>query len=166
MTIHEIIAQRRSIYPKDYIDKSIDNEHIETLLHAADLAPNHKKTKPWRFRVFKGEEKSQLALEMANAYKNSVAPEDFLEKKYQDIIHKIEQSGAIMTISIHFSGLVPAWEEIAATAMAVQNMYLTCTALEIGCYWSSPKFAENLHDFLQLEDSQKCYGLFYLGYYK
>ena len=29
--------------------------------------------------------------------------------------------------------LIPEWEEIAAVSMSVQNMWLTCTANEIGC---------------------------------
>jgi len=59
--------------------------------------------------------------------------------------------------------LVPEWEEIAATAMAVQNMYLTSTANNIGCYWSTPGMMNHLGEFLGLEENQRCYGLFYLG---
>ena len=62
-----------------------------------------------------------------------------------------------------FSGLVPEWEEIAATSMAVQNMYLTCTANNIGCYWSSPKIVEKLTESLKIEENQQCLGLFYMG---
>ena len=72
-------------------------------------------------------------------------------------------SDSIFTISVNFSGLLPEWEEIAATAMAVQNMYLTATAYEVGCYWSTPGMINHLREFLQLEENQKCIGLFYLG---
>jgi nitroreductase len=87
----------------------------------------------------------------------------FLEKKYLDFADKIAKTDTVVTISVNFSGLLPEWEEIAATSMAVQNMYLTCTANQIGCYWSSHTVINHLGGFLNLEENQRCLGLFYLG---
>lgn len=61
--------------------------------------------------------------------------------------------------------LIPEWEEIAAVSMSVQNMWLTCTANEVGCYWSSPAIINSLNNFLQLKSNQRCLGLFYMGKY-
>ena len=44
-------------------------------------------------------------------------------------------------------------------------MWLTCTANNLGCYWSSPKIISKLDSFLKLEDNQRCLGLFYIGKY-
>ncbi|MEC3876626.1 nitroreductase family protein [Chryseobacterium salviniae] len=161
--LKEIIEQRRSIFPKDYTDTEISQEIIEEILHSATLAPNHKRTKPWRFKIFKSEEKSKLATEMQAIYKATQPEQLFLEKKYNDIGFKINKAGAVVSIVVNFSGMVPEWEEIAAVSMAVQNMYLTCTAKGIGCYWSSPKLVDHLKESLTIEENQKCLGLFYLG---
>ncbi|EFK33010.1 Putative NAD(P)H nitroreductase ydjA [Chryseobacterium gleum] len=161
--LKEIIEERRSIFPKDYTDKEIPQEVLEEILHAATLAPNHKRTKPWRFKIFKGEEKAKLAAEMQAIYKATQPEQLFLEKKYNDIGFKINKADVVVSIIVNFSGMVPEWEEIAATSMAVQNMYLTCTANNIGCYWSSPKIVDHLKDSLTIEENQKCLGLFYLG---
>lgn len=161
--LKNIIKSRRSTYPKDYINAEIDQNIVEEVLSAASFAPNHKKTKPWRFRVFRDEEKDKLGNKLAELYKSSTPPEMFLEKKYHDITHKISSTNTVITVSVNFSGLLPEWEEIAATAMAVQNMYLLCTAYKIGCYWSTPKLAEQLRFFLNLEENQKCLGLFYMS---
>lgn len=161
--LKEIIAQRRSIFPKDYTDTEISQEILDEILHSATLAPNHKRTKPWRFKVFRGEEKAKLALEMQAIYKATQPEQLFLEKKYNDIGFKINKADAAVSIVVNFSGMVPEWEEIAAVSMAVQNMYLTCTANQIGCYWSSPKLVDHLRDSLTIEENQKCLGLFYLG---
>ncbi|KIA89054.1 nitroreductase family protein [Kaistella jeonii] len=158
-----IIEKRRSVFPKNYSDLPIKEEILAEILNSANFAPNHKKTKPWRLKVFRNEEKNQLGQKLAEIYKATVAPQNFLEKKYLDISNKISMSDTIVTISVNFSGLLPEWEEIAATAMAVQNMYLTSTANEIGCYWSSPGMIQHLNEFLELEENQRCYGLFYLG---
>ena len=60
---------------------------------------------------------------------------------------------------------IPEWEEVAAVAMAVQNMWLSCTALGIGCYWSSPGLIHYMDQFFELEKGEKCLGFFYMGYY-
>ena len=161
--LKNIIETRRSIYPKSYSTEEIEEEVLVEILNSANFAPNHKKTKPWRFRVFRGEEKNQLGAHLAEIYKQTTRPEAFLEKKYLDIVDKAVKSDAVITIVVNFSGLLPEWEEIAATSMAVQNMYLTATAHEIGCYWSSPGMINHLAEFLNLEENQKCLGLFYVG---
>lgn len=161
--LKQIIENRRSIFPRDYSGEEIENHILDEILNSANFAPNHKRTKPWRFKIFRGEGKNKLGEKLAETYKINTPPEIYLEKKYQDISNKISKADTVITTSVNFSGLVPEWEEIAAVAMAVQNMYLTCTANEIGCYWSTPKIAEYLGEFIGLEESQKCYGLFYLG---
>ena len=161
--LKEIIENRRSIFPKDYLDEEISQAILDEILNAANFAPNHKRTKPWRFKVFKGEEKLNLGKEVQRIYKQ-ISPENlFLQKKYEDIGFKFSKANLIITISVNFSGLVPEWEEIAATAMAVQNMHLTCTANNVGCYWGTPPMKDYLAEFLGLEEQQKCFGLFFLG---
>lgn len=161
--LQQIIQNRKSIFPKDYSQEAIPDAVLEEILSSTQYTPNHKRTKPWRFQIFRGEEKHLLGRELQEIYKETTASHLFLEKKYQDIGFKVEKSDAVITIVVNFSGLVPEWEEIAATAMAVQNMYLTCTVNNIGCYWSSPKYVELIKNSITIEENQKCLGLFYLG---
>lgn len=161
--LKEIIENRRSVFPKDYTSEEISEEILAEILRSAAFAPNHKKTKPWRFKVFKGEEKTALGNKMAEIYKATTRPEVFLEKKYASITENALKANAIISISVNFSNLVPEWEEIAATAMAVQNMYLTASANGVGAYWSTPGIIKYLDEFLSLQENQKCYGLFFLG---
>ena len=62
--------------------------------------------------------------------------------------------------------LLPEWEEIAATAMAVQNIWISCVGSNIGGYWSTPKYITKLNSFLSLNEDEICLGFFYLGVYK
>lgn len=161
--LKDIIESRRSIFPKSYSTEEIEEEVLAEILNSANFAPNHKRTKPWRLKVFRSEEKDQLGAKLAEIYQQTTNSQTFLEKKYLDISEKISKSNVIVTICVNFSGLLPEWEEIAATAMAVQNMYLTASANEVGCYWSTPGMINHLNEFLGLEENQKCIGLFYLG---
>ena len=64
--VKEIIESRSSIFPKDYSGEDIPQEVLEEILNSSNFAPNHKRTKPWRFRVFKGEEKLNLGYRFAS----------------------------------------------------------------------------------------------------
>lgn len=163
MTLKNIIESRRSIFPKDYTGKVIPTEILDEVLSSATFAPSHKRTKPWRFKALLGEEKEKLGEELQRLYKENTAPAAFLQKKYEDIGFKISSASAVVPIVVEFSGLVPEWEETAAVAMAVQNMYLTCTEHHLGCYWSSPPISLMLSSYLNLTENQRCLGVFYIG---
>jgi len=162
-TLRHIITTRKSIFPPEYSDAPIAKEVLEEIISSADYAPNHKRTKPWRLKAHRGTDKALLGEELVRLYKENVPVENFSERKMNEIAQKVAKSDTIVTISICFSGKVPEWEEIAATAMAVQNMYLTCTAHGVGCYWGTPGFMFQMKDFLQLEENERCYGFFFMG---
>lgn len=161
--LSEIIESRKSVFPRDYSDEKIDEETLREIVKLASFAPSHKRTKPLRLQVFRGDDKNALGNKLAEIYKAITSPDLFLEKKYIDITAKVGKSDTVITISVNYSGLVPEWEELASVAMSVQNMYLACTAREIGCYWSTPGMIRHLPEFLALDDHQQCIGLFYMG---
>ncbi|HKL31936.1 MAG TPA: nitroreductase family protein, partial [Tangfeifania sp.] len=61
MSIDKIIKNRRATPPRFISGDNIEKEKIQRLLENANWAPNHKKTEPWRFIVFQGENKQKLA---------------------------------------------------------------------------------------------------------
>lgn len=164
-TINQLIKTRRSIFPAMYTGEKIDDSLIQNLLENANWAPNHKKTEPWRFKVFTGQGLTRLGDYLAERYKEITPEEKFMEIKYNKTKKKTQQSSHVIALCTERDPKesIPEWEELAALSCAVQNMYLTCTALGLGSYWSSPKTIINAEEFLELKDSQKCYGLFYIG---
>lgn len=165
-----LIRRRRSVFPKSYLtDRPVDCEVIEALLENANWAPTHKLTQPWRFQVFHSpESRNQLGDYMAEYYRKNTPPELFSEEKMIKNGENPRRSGAVMAIILHREPAesIPEFEEIAAVAMAVQNMWLSCTALGLGCYWSTPKAALQAGEFLGLAPNERCLGLFYLGWHE
>ena len=47
----ESIRSRRSIFPRDYVDRTIEPEVMKSLIEAAKWAPFHGSRPPWRFVV-------------------------------------------------------------------------------------------------------------------
>lgn len=164
--IPTIIKSRQSTYPAAYIDQPIPHEDIIKVLEAAIWAPTHKMTQPWRFSIVTKENLPALAYHTAEKYSSLTPVEKFSEMTYNKMMSNISKAGAIIGIGMckdKVAGL-PEWEEVAAVAMAVQNMWLQCTALNIGCYWGTSKAALASGDFLGFDSDTQCLGFFYMGY--
>lgn len=164
--LSDIIKRRRSIFPVSYTNEEVPVSVIKQILESANYAPTHKLTEPWRFIVFRNEGKIKLGNELARLYKEATPAHQFLQKKYDSIIEKAAQSSCVITLNVKLnSDKIPEWEELAALACAVQNMALTAEALHVGAYWSSPGMITELKTYLNLDETEKCFGLFYMGYH-
>ncbi|MGY4386559.1 nitroreductase [Pedobacter sp. UYP24] len=161
-----IIKRRRSIFPNSYTTEEVPVAVIKQILESANYAPTHKLTQPWRFMVFRNEGKEKLGIELARLYKETTPTQHYLQKKYDSITEKTAQANCIIVLNAKLNpDKLPEWEEVAALACAVQNMALTSEALNVGCYWSSPGMIADMKDYLNLEEQEKCFGLFYMGYH-
>lgn len=169
MSIAELIRRRRAIYPKNYLpDRPVAREILEQLLENANWAPTHRLTEPWRFRVFHTpESRARLGDYLAGFYQKNTPPDLFSSEKMEKTREKPRRAGAVLAICMQRdpTDRVPEFEEIAAVAMAVQNMWLTCAELGLGCYWSTPAAALQGDDFFGLAPGERCLGLFYIGWH-
>ncbi|HAD13072.1 MAG TPA: nitroreductase [Saprospirales bacterium] len=173
MTLSEIsllIKSRRAVPPKFYTPgKSIDRSIIEQLLENANWAPTHKRTEPWRFKVFHSEEsRQQLSEYMSEFYRKNTPADLFSEEKMKGAGANPLRAGAVIAI-VHKpdpAANLPEFEEIASVAMAIQNMWLSCAAIGLGGFWGSPKAALESSEFLKLEAGERCLGFFYLAWHE
>lgn len=166
--INDLIKERRSIFPKFYSDSPVEDSIIEQMLENANWAPTHRFTEPWRFTVFHGDGLKKLADFQSSLYKKISEEEGtFDQKKYDKLASKPMMASHIIAIGMKrdVKKSVPEEEEIAAVAMAVQNMYLTATAYQIGCYWGSGgvTYMKEAKAFFNLGDEDKLLGFLYVG---
>lgn len=166
--ITELIRHRRSITPEQFSTRAVHREQVELILQNATWAPTHGMTQPWRFKVYMGEGLKRLGDFVPELYKCTTAPESFKEGKYNKLRERFERVSVVVAVCMERdpAGKIREIEEVEAVACAVQNMYLTCTAYGLGGFWSSPGFmyTRDFSDFLALNESQQCLGLFYIGY--
>lgn len=167
-SVLEVIRNRRSIKPGDYRDTPIPRELLDQLFEAANWAPTHGMTEPWRFTVFEGPSREKLGAELARIYRVRTPADQFQAAKAEKLQRNPVLSPCILAIGMHRqpSGKIPEIEEVEAVACAVQNLHLMATALGIGGYWSSgsPICTEEFREFLQMPAGDQVLGLFYLGY--
>ncbi|RZS92292.1 nitroreductase family protein [Aquimarina brevivitae] len=165
--ITQLIKKRRSIFPASYTGKPVSKEFLTTLVENANWAPTHRITEPWRFKIIQGEALSRLGDYLADTYTDITPDEKLSPYKLKKIKNNCKAASAVIAICMQRDPKerIPEWEEVAATAMAVQNMWLSCTAAEVGCYWSSPPMINYMQDFFELEEGERCLGFFYIGSY-
>ncbi|KPQ15552.1 MAG: Nitroreductase [Algoriphagus marincola HL-49] len=168
--VNKIIRGRRSMFVAQFKENDpVDDAIIEEMLENANWAPTHKLTQPWRFIVYTGEGLKKFADYQAELYKKRAEKNGtpFIEatyNKFKENPTKASHVIAILMKRTESSGL-PVMEEIAATAMAVQNMYLTASAHGLAAYWGTggPTFWEEAREDFGLEGEDMLMGFFYVA---
>lgn len=167
MDISEIIISRRSHFVKEFTGEIVPDSVVQKMMENSRWAPSHKLTFPWRFTVFSGNEKILLCSAMEKYYKEFTPADKFDAAKLRKIETYATKVSHIISIGMHPSGLVPEWEELAATAMAVQNMYLTLTSEPHAAgYWTTGNGtgSDFMKEFVGLLPDDKHLGFFMLGW--
>lgn len=164
-----LLRQRRSIKPVDMDpEREVTKELLGTLFEHANQAPTHGMTEPWRFHVFTGQSREQLAQAMQTIYRSITPPAEFREDKVKKMAENPLLAPVVIAIVMARRGgaKIPELEEVEAVACAVQNLHLTASAAGLAGYWSTPPlvYHSQFSQWLGLTGEDRCLGLFYLGW--
>ena len=164
-----LIRRRRTIKPEKMSDRAVDKRFTAAILENANWAPSHSLTEPWRFMVYTGEAREDLAAYLRRLYVLKTAEKDFSEDKLEKLgLNPLRADVAIIIgMKRQESEKIPEIEEVEAVACAVQNMHLTASAIGLGAFWSSPPIVSTpeMTKFIGLDpDRDKCLGILYLGW--
>lgn len=146
----------------------VPDEQVWQLLALADWAPTHGHTEPWRFKVYTGAKMFGFCEAHAGLYKQVTPLEKYQQEKYDKLLHMGDKASHVLVAVMQRGSLpkIPALEEIAATACAIQNLLLGAAALGIAGYWGSGGMAYHpaMKTMLQLREEDVVLGILYLGY--
>lgn len=163
-----LIENRRSTKPAEMNGKIIPNENIQQLIVLANWAPTHGRTEPWRFVVYEQAAKQQFCHDHAELYKNNTDPEKFMQGKYEKLRQQADLLSHIVIVYMKRSigSNIPALEETAATAAAIQNFLLGAQAMGIAALWSTGGMTHHpaMKNYLNLHEEDIVLGLLFLGY--
>lgn len=167
MDVFEAVRLRRSVKPERMRPDPIPKETIERLLEAANWAPSHGLTEPWRFVVFTGDARLELG-EALGRGSNGGEPLPEGDPRREKIMTKVRTAPVAIAIVCEPSRAanIVEHEEIASVAMAVQNLHLCARALDLAAFWSSGKkaFSPAVAELLGLVPPQRCLGVLFVGY--
>jgi len=165
-TIATIIKNRRTIKPFMMNGERIADEQITQLLELADWAPTHGLTEPWRFVVYANP--ADFCQQHAELYKQNTPAEEFAKGVYDNLAHQGDKASHVIIATMQRGNLpkIPAFEEMAATACAVENILLGATAINLASYWGTGGMILKpaMRTFLNLRDEDEVIGVLYLGH--
>lgn len=169
MEVSEAIATRQSV--NRVKQDEVPRELLEQILDSAVHAPNHKITEPWRFHVFTGKGRGDLARARAKlaeimADEEGEEPDLAAGRVSRERKKAFRAPAVIAVISRAGRDEVETLENYAACSAAIQNMQLTAHALGLASIWRTGPVAYHpfMRDFLGLEDGDKIAAYLYVGY--
>jgi nitroreductase len=149
----------------------VPRELIERILESAVHAPNHRLTEPWRFHVFTGKGRGELArarAELASLQAQAEREEDEMAAGRISRERKKAFRAPVVIVVICEAGRdeVETLENYAACAAAVQNMQLTAHALGLGAMWrtGAPAYHDHMRRFFGLKEGDTIVAHLYVGY--
>tara|TARA_Y100001968_G_C19089032_1_gene586771 strand:- start:125 stop:676 length:552 start_codon:yes stop_codon:yes gene_type:complete len=163
MEITEAIKNRRTIHI--FSKKTVPSEVIEKSIVAANQAPCHKKTFPWRFTRI-GIKKRELLYQLQLTLKfGSKTSDETSSKRIRDKM--LNPSHLLIATQLCTENQVQKLEDYAACACAIQNMSLSLVADDVGCKWSTGKITTNPDTYRIVEINpieEEIIGFIWIGY--
>ncbi len=163
MEIAEAIKKRRTLHI--FSKKSVPREVIEKSIFAANQAPCHRRTFPWRFTSI-GIKKRELLyqLQLTLKFGDKTIDESSL-KKIRDKM--LNPSHLLIATQVCTDNQVQKLEDYAACACAIQNLSLSLVSDDVGCKWSTGKIIKdpNTYQIAQINSSEEeIIGFIWIGY--
>jgi nitroreductase len=169
LDVTRAIETRRSVgrVKQDPVERGL----IERVLESAVHAPNHRITEPWRFHVFTGKGRGELARARAETARLAAKAEGEHEEMVAGRVSRERKKAfrapvVIAVISVAGHDEVETLENYAACAAAVQNMQLTAHSLGLASIWRTGPVAyhEHMRRYFDLEEGDSIVAYLYLGY--
>ncbi len=156
-----VLAGRRSV--TRFSDIPVERRDIELALDVGIRAPNHRRTRPWRFVVVNGDARHRLGEQMAVA----------AARMGQDV--ERARGKALIAPTIICAAVSPQLdrpkvlldEEYLAVGAAIQNIMLALHARGVGSIWTTGALigSDEVREFFGITASNdRILGLIYVGF--
>jgi nitroreductase len=167
----DAIQARRSFALNQLSPEPIDLGAVQLMLEAANWAPNHGSTEPWRFSVFAADGRHGLSEAFGTAYR-LLTPDDrytaVAEQAQRDRVWQAPvwiSLGMLPALNERGAARMPEWEELIAVGCAAHNALLVAASLGLGAKWTSGAVVTHPHvaQFVDLEPRARLLGFLYVG---
>lgn len=162
-----IVRDRRSNLNVD-TGREVPRAIVDELLGLAVTAPNHYRTKPWRFAVLTGEARRRISEVAAKAVeKKGGANEATLERQRTQFLRA---PVVVVAAAAPDADPVKDFENKYTVAAGVQNMLLGATAMGLASAWRSgaamvdPDVSRAVKAEVGLDEGDEIIAFVYLGW--
>ena len=160
------LRTRRSSLAADITAPGPDEAQLDLIMEAATRVPDHGKLTPWRFIVFQGKGREELADIVDKRWKERLAKK-IGSPNYLDIAALIRANPLVICVisSIIAHPKVPAWEQELSAGAVCLNMVHAAIALGFAAQWRSGwlPFDEEIDRALGIGENERIAGFVHIG---
>jgi nitroreductase len=161
----DYLAVRRSIPAFQMSEPGPEKAEIEEILRLASRVPDHGKLAPWRFIVYRGEERVHIGkelLKLALEAKPDLS-EDMIEVERARFTRAPVVIGVISKAGPHFK--IPEWEQIMSAGAVCLNIIFAANAHGWVANWLTEWFAydERAYRLLGVQPGERVAGFVHIG---
>lgn len=161
----DYLASRRSIPAFQMGEPGPGKAEVEEMLKLASRVPDHGKLAPWRFIVYRGDERARISGElktMALAKKPDLSDE--MIKVEETRLSRAPVVVAVVSKAApHFK--IPEWEQQMSAGAVCLNLLMAANALGYASNWLTEWYAfdEAAYPLLGVEPGEKIAGFIHIG---
>jgi len=161
----DYLASRRSIPAFQMGEPGPGKAEVEEMLTLASRVPDHGKLAPWRFIVYRGEERARISAElktMALAKKPDLS-EEMIKVEETRLSRAPVVVAVVSKAAPHFK--IPEWEQQMSAGAVCLNLLMAANALGYASNWLTEWYAfdEAAYPLLGVEPGEKVAGFIHIG---
>jgi nitroreductase len=161
----DYLSNRRSIPAFQMAAPGPGRAEIEQMLRLASRVPDHGKLAPWRFIVYRGQERERISAELARI---AIADKPDLSAEMVTVENtRLSRAPVVVavvsTAAPHFK--VPEWEQLMSAGAVCLNLLMAANAHGFASNWLTEWFAfdARAYPILGVKPGEKVAGFITIG---
>lgn len=161
----DYLSNRRSIPAFQMAAPGPGRAEIEQMLRLASRVPDHGKLAPWRFIVYRGQERERISAELARI---AIADKPDLSAEMVAVENtRLSRAPVVVavvsTAAPHFK--VPEWEQLMSAGAVCLNLLMAANAHGFASNWLTEWFAfdARAYPILGVKPGEKVAGFIHIG---
>lgn len=165
MKLIDYLAVRRSIPAFQMSEPGPSTDELEQILTLAVRVPDHGKIAPWRFIVYRGEERGRIGEELLAmaVQKNPDLSEEMVNVERTRFTRAPVVIAVVSTAAPHVK--IPEWEQVMSAGAVCLNLLMAANAVGFVSNWLTEWFAydERAYPLLGIKPGEKVAGFIHIG---
>ncbi|OWV83984.1 NAD(P)H nitroreductase [Rhizobium sp. N122] len=161
----DYLAVRRSIPAFQMCEPGPEKAEIEEILRLASRVPDHGKIAPWRFIVYRGDQRARLGEELLTL---ALQTKPELSEEMIQVERARFTRAPVVVAVVSKAGphiKIPEWEQLMSAGALCLNVILAANASGYVANWLTEWFAydERAYPLLGVEPGEKVAGFIHIG---
>lgn len=163
--LFDYLSTRRSIPAPQMMEPGPDRSAITAMLTLASRVPDHGKLAPWRFIVYRGNERARLGEQLLTVAlaRNPDMTLEMQEAERQRLLRAPVVIAVVSCAAPHVK--VPVWEQELSAGAVCLNLFMAANAHGFAANWLSEwiSYDDNAKAILGVQAEEKVAGFLYMG---